>query len=277
MKHKTSIGRVCLAGLLIVTGLYLVCLVGLTLFQRRMLYHPCSVPSAELAETAAKAGFKPWHNAHGDLIGWVRLSESSTAKRQLLLCHGNTGCARDWFHHADGFQAVEPSDFYILEYPGFGGRPGSPSQTNLLDAADEAFKSLPTTCSVFLVGESLGTGVTAWLAGAHDRRIGGIFLVAPYNSITAVAHRHLPLFPVKLMLKDKYPADKWLGQYGGPVAVLLAEKDQVVPSEFGRELFDQYRGPKKLWIDHGAGHDDVHRPENHIWKQVISFWNENPR
>jgi pimeloyl-ACP methyl ester carboxylesterase len=268
---------VCLVGLLIVTGLYLVCVVGLTLFQRRLLYHPCRVPGADLAATAAKAGFESWRDARGDLIGWMRLSESAPAKRQLLLCHGNAGCARDWFHYADGFQAVEPSDFYILEYPGFGGRPGSPTQTNLLLAADEAFKSLPTTCSVYLVGESLGTGVTAWLAGAHDRQIGGVFLVAPYISITAVAQRHLPLFPVRLMLKDKYPAGEWLGQYGGPVAVLLAERDQVVPNDLGRQLFEQYRGPKKLWMEPGAGHADVHRPGNDIWKQVISFWNENPR
>jgi pimeloyl-ACP methyl ester carboxylesterase len=247
------------------------------MFQRRLIYHPCRARLADLTASANQAGFKPWLDPQGGLMGWFRPGHGSVPKRQIMLLHGNAGCARDWFHYADAFQALERCDFYILEYPGFGGRSGPLNQSSVLRAAEEAFRTLPEPCKVFLVGESLGTGVAAWLAGAHDRQIGGVFLVAPYVHLTAVAQRHLPLFPVSLMLRDKYPADQWLADYHGALAVLLAGQDQVVPTELGQELFDRYSGPKKVWLEPAAGHDEVHRPPREVFQQVILFWDQNQR
>jgi uncharacterized protein len=265
-----------MAALLIVTGVYVICLVALTLGQRRLMYFPCATAGADLQARAERAGFRMWTDANGQAIGWYRASRLPS-RRCVLIFHGNAGCATDRFHYADSFQAVEPMDVFILEYPGYGGRTGSPSQASILRAAEEALNSIPQSCSVFVVGESLGTGVAAYLAGTYRERVRGVYLVAPYNRMTAVAQRHMPLFPVKAMLRDKYPADQWLAQYRGPVAVLLAGRDEVVPTELGRELFDRYRGPKKLWMEPEAGHNDVHRPRSNTWKEVVEFWNEHAR
>jgi len=196
-KKKISTSRIIITGLLIVTGLYVVCLIGLTLAQRNLLYYPCTTTVEQAQPASAKIGFAPWRNAEGKFIGWFRTTPEGRARRKILLLHGNAGCAPGWFHYADGFQAVEPTDFYILEYPGYGGRSGSPSQSSILRAADEALQSVPQECSIFLVGESLGTGPVCYLAGKHDARIGGVLLVAPYNNMTAAAQEHLALFPVK--------------------------------------------------------------------------------
>ena len=267
--------RVALSAVLIATGLYLVCLVFLTLAQRRMMYFPCQASHSELQGVAEREGFKSWENTKGDVIGWRRVKPDGQARRCILILHGNAGCAPDRFHYADSFDAVEPIDCYLLEYPGYGARKGSPSQASILQAADEGLQSIPKTCSVFVVGESLGTGVATYLAGTHSNRVRGLFLVAPYNTMTAAAQKHLPLFPVKIMLRDKYPSSTWLAQYSGPLAVLLAGHDEVVPSELGRKLFDEHRGPKKLWVEPNAGHNDVHRPGSNTWKEVVQFWNEN--
>ena len=272
-KSKHTTARVLTLAVLLVTGLYFVCLVGLTLGQRKLMYFPCSNSFAEVQPTAARVGFQPWLNTNGQSIGWFRPSQSNKASSAILLTHGNGGCAFGWFHFADGFQAVQPVDFYILEYPGYGGRPGSPSQTSILGAAEEAFNSIQQTCSVFLVGESIGTGPACYLAGRHNDRITGIFLVAPYNNLTSAAQAHLPFFPVKWMLKDRYPSDEWLRNYQGALAVLLAEKDRVVPSELGQKLYDGYGGRKRLWVEPSASHDDVNRPRAEIYRQVVDFWN----
>jgi len=274
---KISVGRVVLSAVLIVTGIYLICLIGLTLAQRRLMYFPCQTPGADLQAAADKAGFKRWEHSRHELIGWFRNSRNGEAQRSILLLHGNAGCAPSWFHYADYFQAVEPTDFFILEYPGYGGRRGSPSQTNILRAADEALKNIPRKCSLFLIGESLGSGPAAYLAGTYSQSIRGVFLVAPYTSITAAAKKHMPLFPVKLMLRDKYPSAEWLKHYDGSLAVLLAGQDRVVPSELGRELFENYGGPKKLWVWQNASHDDVHDPGAKLCREVVEFWNADPR
>jgi pimeloyl-ACP methyl ester carboxylesterase len=263
------------SALLIVTGLYVVCLVVLTLAQRRLMYFPCRATRGELQAAARESGFKTWHNLQGEEIGWSRTHAEGRARRCILILHGNAGCAPDRFHYADSFEAIEPVDCFILEYPGYGARHGAPSQPALLRAAEEALESLPRTCSVFVVGESLGTGVATYLAGKYRERVRGVFLVAPYNNMSAVAQSHLPLFPVKMMLRDTYPSSLWLAHYHGPVAVLLAGRDEVVPTELGRALFDGYQGPKKLWIEPEAGHNDVHRPAGKTWREVVEFWNAN--
>lgn len=255
-----------------VTGLYVICLVGLTIGQSRLLYYPCKVSIREERPSAAKVGFRPWENAKGESIGWFRPSQTTPAVRTILLLHGNAGCASGWFHYADGFQAIEPIDFYILEYPGYGGRSGRPTQSTILRAAVEALTNLGKSCELYLIGESLGTGPACYLAGRYPSVIRGIYLVAPYNNMAGAAGAHLPLFPVRLMLKDKYPSDVWLKDFRGPLAVMLGRNDTVIPDELGRRLYDGYGGPKKLWFRATATHDDLHAKAPEAAKEIIKFW-----
>jgi fermentation-respiration switch protein FrsA (DUF1100 family) len=270
---KVSASRVVIVGVLVITGLYVVCVVGLTVGQRKLLYYPCKQSITAAQPTAAKIGFKPWQNRKSELIGWYRTSQTGPASRTILLLHGNAGCASGWFHYAEGFQSVEPIDFYILEYPGYGGRTGSPTQSSILHAADDAVASLPQNCGFYVIGESLGTGPACYLAGRYATNIKGVLLVAPYNNLAAAARAHLPLFPVKWMLKDRYPSDQWLKDYHGPLAVMLGGNDDVIPSELGRKLFDGYDGPKQLWFNPEGNHGDLHDRAPAAAKQVIEFWN----
>jgi pimeloyl-ACP methyl ester carboxylesterase len=275
MKQKITLGQKILYGAIIVTGLYVVLFAGLTLAQRRLLYYPCRRSIASSEKLAAGAGSQIWRNTAGQFIGWKRMSQRTPAQGQVLILHGNSGCAVDRMQYADGLQSVAALDVYILEYPGYAGRGGSPSQRSLFAAGTEAMQQLGGECRVYLIGESLGTGVAAYLAGTHPQEISGVFLISPYNNLTAVARHHLPIFPVKLMLWDKYSSDLYLKAYHGPLGVLLAGKDQVVPTDFGRQLFEGYEGPKKLWEFFEAGHHDVSVPKPEIWKEVLGFLNKN--
>lgn len=194
-----------------------------------------------------------------------------------MIVYGNgstaIGCAR----YADQIQPVAAFDVYILEYPGYADRAGTPSEKNFFQAADEGFKSLPTNKPTYLMGESLGTGVAAHLAGTFSNRVSGVVLFAPYNSLTAVAQYHEPFLPVWLMLLDRYPSQDYLRSYHGPVGILVAGKDLTVPEKFGRRLYDRYPGPKQLWEFPEDNHGSVMNRSPDFWKEVIAFWNANPR
>ena len=77
------------------------------------------------------------------------------------------------------------------------------------------------------------------------------------------------------MLRDQYPSDTYLKGYAGPLVVLLAGNDRVVPSKFGRRLVDGYGGRKKLLEERNATHDDIHMIKPAVWKEIFAFWSES--
>ena len=257
----------------VIAGVYVATCIGLTLSQRALIYHPCH-ESAAVREAKARAHqFEPWYNATGEQIGWNRRSKTQPTAGQMLILHGNTGCALDWAHFADALQTIAAYDVFLLEYPGYGGRRGSLSQDRIFHAATESLALLDREQKVYLVGESLGTGVAAFLAGSFPKTVSGVLLIAPYNNMTAVAQYHLRIFPAGWMLRDKFQSDQYLQNYSGPVGFLLGGRDQVIPARFGRRLYDPYHGPKKLWIEPGATHDAVHQPKLAWWTEALEFLN----
>ena len=260
-----------LIGVAVVTFYLMLCL-AVTVCQRQLLYHPQVIPAAQVDAAARAARLERWRNPAGQPIGTRRLSPRQPACGQILLTYGNAGSAVTCVHYADDIQSMGDFDVYILEYPGYEDRPGKPTETSLFHAADEALSLLSTNQPTYLVGESLGTGVTAYLAGTHPDRINGIVLLAPYNHLSAAAHYHYPFLPVWLLLRDRFESDVYLRQYHGPVGIVVGTVDHVVPAKLGRKLFDGYDGPKKLWEFPHDGHNDVFTTLPAIGRQLLQFW-----
>jgi len=251
---------------------YLLACLGCAAFQRRFIYFPPVFDTATVEQLINSEKLVQWTDSSGDPIGWKRLSPNRPAKGQLLILHGNGGCAFQCGHYADAIQQVAPFDVFIVEYPGYAGRPGKPSERSLDQSADEAFQLLTMDKPIYLLGESLGTGVATYLAGKYPDKIAGLVLLAPYNRLTDVAQAHMPIFPVKLMLVDRFPSEDYLRSYHGPVAMLVSGKDRVVPEKFGRRLYDRYAGPKRLWEFPEGNHGTVMEQPPQVWKQIIGFW-----
>jgi pimeloyl-ACP methyl ester carboxylesterase len=258
----------------VVLALYLTTAAGCAGFQRKLIYFPTVASSDELDQFAKSRGLERWKNSSGQNIGWKRTSPTQPPQGRVLITHGNGGCAVHRQDYAEPLRQSAAMDVFILEYPGYGDRTGAPSESALFAAAEEAFQSLPKTAPVYLVGESLGTGVAAHLAGTHPE-IAGVLLFAPYNSLVDVAQYHLKIFPASWILRDRFASAKYLKQYHGPVAVIVGGHDEVVPQKFGRRLFDGYTGPKQLWEAPQAGHNDIHAQSGEFWSEIISFWRTN--
>jgi hypothetical protein len=255
---------------------YLVVCLLIAVFQRRLLYFPPMFTPAQVDQRAREARLDRWTNPAGQPIGMKRPSVKQPVTGRVLIVYGNGSCATGCGHYADVIQGVAALDVYILDYPGYADRPGSPGQKNIFRAADEAFQLLPTNGPVYLVGESLGTGVASYLAGTHSNQVAGVVLLAPYNRLADVAQYHYPFLPVHLLLWDRFPSDDYLRHYHGPVAVLLAGQDPVVPERFGRRLFQGYDGPKRLWEFPFGDHGTVMFQPPKIWEQIIRFLQTTP-
>lgn len=247
---------------------------AVVVFQRRMLYFPERF-TATIAETKVKeTGFVAWRNMAGEIVGW-KMPATGVATASVLITHGNGGSAMDRGWIAETIQQARNVDVYVLEYPGYGARGGSPGKDSFLMAGEEAFGLLPTDKPRFVVGESLGTGVAAHLAGKFPDSVAGIVFLVPYHSLPWVAQRKMPLVPAYVLLRDRFQPSESLRAYRGPVKVIIAENDEVIPPEAGHRLFESYGGPKELEVISGAQHNDVVARTVAWWKEVFAFLEKN--
>jgi len=260
---------------LVCLAVYVLVCIGFASCQRRMIYVPRHFTSEQVDEAAGAARLARWRNPTGQAIGMKRLAFSRPAAGRLLIVYGNgswtVGCA----HYADGIQSVAAFDVFLLEYPGYADRPGSPSQEGIFRAADEALELLGTNQPVYLLGESLGSGVAAYLAGTHPGRITGLILLSPYDRLASVAQGRLPFLPVSLLLVDRFPSLDYLRQYHGPVGIMVDGLDRTVPEKFGLRLYDGYAGPKRLWRFPDGRHISIREPPEQFWGEVLNFWGRN--
>jgi uncharacterized protein len=239
-----------------------VCLYGtfvaaLFLWQRRLLFRP-DRRRPELGKLAA-LGVRAAAVATSDgllLLSWFL--PPPVGRPVILYCHGNGG---NIGHRAERLHRFAAAGYgaIFLEYRGYGGNPGKPSEAGLYADATAAIGFLQRQAiapdRIVLWGESLGSAVAVYLAA--ERTVAGIVLEAPLTSVAAVAQLHYPLVPAALLVRDRFDALSRIGRIQSPLLVLHGERDRVVPIRFGRRLFDAALGPKEGWFEPQAGHETL--------------------
>ena len=256
--------------------LYVLLALMVMLLQRRMIYFPTTLAADLALQHAAEEGFLAWRNKAGEIIGW-RLPANAPATGAVLILHGNAGCAIQRNYLAQPIHAAAPVDVFVLEYPGYGARGGSPSLRSFLAAGEDAFDALPTNRPVYIVAESLGAGVASHLAKTYASRVSGLLFFAPYNDLAAVGQRQMPFLPVKLLMWDRFAPSEWLKDYRGPLVVVVGESDTIIPPPFARRLHDDYGGRKRLQAIPGAGHNDIAAQSVDWWREAFAFWASGAR
>ena len=250
---------------------YLLIVLAVLIFQRRLIYFPTKIPADVIESVAAEHGFAPWKNPSGQLIGWKILAgEASTGS--VLIVHGNAGCALSRDYLARPIHDAADMDVFVLEYPGYGARQGSPGRKNFVVAAEEGFQLLSTNLPRYVVSESIGAGVACELAKNHLAEIAGLTLFAPYANLPAVAQKQMPFLPAYFLLLDRFNPADCLQSYHGPVKMIIAGADEIIGAESGQRLFDGYAGPKNLQVIPGAHHNDIAAQSPAWWREVFSFW-----
>jgi pimeloyl-ACP methyl ester carboxylesterase len=200
-------------------------LLGCQALVRKAMFYP--------THSAGDNGLAHWTHG-GKLIGFAH-TVAEPANVWLLL-HGNGGQAADRVYALGKFS---PRDsVYIMEYPGYGKRTGTPSRKSFDAAALEAYELLRAQyrgkpgC---VVSESIGSGPASTLAH-HARPPDKLVMIVPFDEFTSVARGHAPYLPVGWMLSGTWNNVAALAGYAGPVDIFGAERDAVIPVAHARAL-----------------------------------------
>lgn len=210
------------------------------LAQRSLIF----VPSHENPVTK----LSPW--LHDDrTIGYCR--EVPEPQNVWLMMHGNAGQAamRDYVLP---LMSVNDS-LYVLEYPGYGSRPGQPSRQTFNEAASEAYRILRDQFydkPINVLGESIGSGPASELA-RETQPPDKIVLVVPFDSLAQVAANRFFWLPVRTLMLDNWNNIDSLRSYARPVEIYGAVDDEVIPVTHARRLANQVKQGKLIEIEGG--------------------------
>ena len=103
------------------------------------------------------------------------------------------------------FKPWPTSTFSSWNIPATRTAPVHPAKRVCSTRRRKRFTRCPAVRPVYLVGESLGSGVASYLAGTYSNQIAGLILISPFSSLTDVAQHHFPLLPVRWFLVDRFP------------------------------------------------------------------------
>ena len=279
---------------------YLFLMGFMTLSQDRLLYRPDPTPpSATNLSPRRGPALVPWPEGAGSAFrGYVRSQASkvgaaaplvdpssaspanpsasrapSGPRGTVLIFHGNAGSARDRAYY---ISALEPLEVRVVlaEYPGYGGRPGWPSEASLVADGRETLRQVRATFGdpVWVWGESLGAAVAAQVGSDPAQPAAGVFLITPWDNLPDLAQSLYWYLPARWLVRDAFNSRAALQDYKGPTGVLIAGQDQIIPPVQGKRLYAGLPEPKRLWFFPEADHNSWPAGAGAAWWHESLDW-----
>lgn len=227
--------------------------------QRQLIYFPDPSPVPPATEVLPGARDVELHTSDGlTLEAWfVPARGRVDLGMAVLVAPGNGGNRLGRAPFAE-LLSRRGLAVLLLDYRGYGGNPGSPSETGLLAdarAGAEALERLgfPPEHTLYF-GESLGTGVVAALQA--ERPPAGLVLRSPFTELADVGAHHYPWLPVRRLLRDRFPVVDHLRESEVPVTVVYGDRDVVVPSHLSARVAAEAPSLVEEVVLPGTDHND---------------------
>lgn len=237
-------------------------------FQEKMLFFPmgqpfgkCPVMDRYKAAALEKNGVRYY------------LKTSVSPEARIIVFHGNAGNACDRTYFFDLMAGVN-AEIFLFEYPGYGGDGQKPGEILIRQRALDMVRHIKNTgqpdLPVYLVGESMGTGVATWVSTKES--ISGLILISAYTSLADVAAHHYPWLPVKRLMKHTFKASEWAKGNDTPAVLFHGKEDDIIPIEFARRQVENFKSGTRLIEIERCGHNDIlDTGYNLIRKEIGAF------
>jgi pimeloyl-ACP methyl ester carboxylesterase len=225
----------------------------LYIFQRSLLYFPQARGNI--------SGIEVIHFQTGGVI--LNISALQRHNTEAVIYFG--GNAEDASASLPTLEQAFPGKaIYAMHYRGYGGSEGKPSESVLVQDALSLLDDLSKKhSSIILAGRSLGSGVATQLAS--QRHVAKLILITPYDSIENIAANQFPLFPIGLLLQDKFESWKHAKLVTAPTLIIAAEYDEVIPRKNTERLFKEFQnGLAQFKIVHNTGHNTISNSAEYI-------------
>lgn len=234
----------------------------------RMIFYP---PRSSYADSVQ--GFTKIPSENTSHVAAIHLKAKPNAPT-IIYSHGN---AEDIGQSLDLYTALHERGYGVIayDYPGYGLSPGKPSEDSTHEAIqaawDYAIKSGIPASSIIILGRSIGTGPSVWLA-SHTKPA-GLILISPLKSAYYVGLGY-PVFPF-----DSFPNYKRIKTIKTPLLVIHSERDEVIPFSHGQEIYQASPASNKFFVPmKKTGHNDMfYYSSDQILDSIDEFIKQLPK
>lgn len=190
------------------------------------------------------------------LHGWY--VPENGAMDTLIWFHGNAGNLSHRLDHILRLRALKLNVF-IFDYRGYGKSEGEPDEEGIYRDSRAAYRALVSEKNIspgrlFLYGQSLGGACAIETALSYPAA--GLILEAAFTSAAEMAGKIFPVLPVGSLIRSKFDSLARIPLVTIPKLFLHGDRDEIVPYEMGRKLFEAAKEPKEFHDIPGAGHND---------------------
>jgi uncharacterized protein len=230
-------------------------------FENRLIFFPPRYPEGFVSPEVY--GIHPedvWISASDGIKLNGYFLRAPDSPMVLLWFHGNAENIGMGLEHMSA-QAPLGVNVFELDYRGYGRSEGSPDEVGVYRDAEAAYSYLTEgrhfdPQKIFIYGHSLGGAVAVNLASSHE--CGGLIVESSFTSVPEMA-RHIYRFPMAERIpKSRFDSLGTIARVKVPVLIIHGTRDQVIPFEMGRRLYEAARKPKAFFPIEGAGHDDAY-------------------
>ena len=260
------------AYVLIVVLVLALAMAAVWLMQRRLIYFPDRTTPPPAARVLPGAQDVTLRTADGlNLTAWLIPPRTADRRLGILIAPGNAGNRLARAPLAKNLADLGLT-VLLLDYRGYGGNPGRPTETGLAQdvRAARAYlineAGIPADRLVYF-GESLGAAVVTALAAEHPPA--GLVLRSPFTDLAAVGAQHYPLLPVRLLLRDHFPVADLIAGVNVPTVVVYGTVDSIVPPAQSIAVAEAAGGPVRMVAVDGADHNDVTLVAGPEWLDAV--------
>ncbi len=211
-------------------------LIGILLYikQRDFLYFPTEVIKTDYLQKI--------FSINGEKIHSTIINPKK--QHAIIYFGGNAGTVD---YNVEQFSKLKEHTSYLVKYRGYSGSSGEPTEEGLYADALAIYDEIQSEYkSISIIGRSLGSGVATWLTS--QREVEKLVLVTPYDSITNVAQERFSLYPVFLIIKDKYDSISSIKSINTATLILIAQNDTMISYARSQALVEASKNPKVVII-----------------------------
>jgi len=205
------------------------------------------------------------------LSGWY--IPAGNSQLTVLFCHGNGG---NMMHRLDSINIFYNLGLncFIFDYRGYGNSEGKPGEEGTYLDVMAAYqwltegKKVPPN-NIIAFGRSLGGSIAAQLASKV--KTGALILESAFTSYVDIGRKFYPYMPVRWFARFSYQTVDYVKDVHCPVMIIHSRNDEIVPFEFGLELYDAANEPKEF-VEIFGSHNDGFLVSSEIYRKAWTEW-----